>query len=94
MNHLKIRLVAALGVMVMTLPAIAASKVCDVQHYGGKADGTTKDTKAIQAAIDDCATAGGGTVKLSGGTFLSGPVVLKSNITLDIGQGRYAARFA
>ncbi len=72
---------------VTTLPAMAAYKVCDARAYGAKADGTTKDTRAIQAAIDDCANAGGGTVKLSGGTFLSAPIVLKSHITLDIAKG-------
>ena len=86
MNALKIRLAATATVaMIMTLPAMAASKVCDARTYGAKADGATKDTKAIQAAIDDCA--GGGTVKLTGGTFLSGPIVLKSNVTLDIAKG-------
>ena len=85
MNPLKIRLVAASTVaMIMTVPAMAASKVCDARTYGAKADGATKDTKAIQAAIDDCT---GGTVKLTSGTFISGPIVLKSNVTLDIAKG-------
>lgn len=79
---------AAVGVAAaMALPAVAALKVCDARTYGAKADGVTKDTKAIQAAIDDCASAGGGTVRLSGGTFVSAPIVLKSNITLDIAKG-------
>ncbi len=69
------------------LPALAADKVCDARTYGARADGKTKDTKAIQAAIEDCASAGGGTVKLSGGTFLSAPIVLKSNITLNLAKG-------
>ena len=88
MNALKIRLVqiAAMAATI-TVPAMAAEKVCDARTYGARADGTTKDTKAIQAAIDDCASAGGGTVKLAGGTFVSAPVVLKNNITLDIGKG-------
>jgi len=61
--------------------------VCDATHYGAKPDGTTNNAHAIQAAIDDCAAKGGGTVRLAGGTFLSGPIVLKSHITLDIESG-------
>lgn len=64
-----------------------AARVCDAKHYGAKADGTTKDTHALQAAIDACANKGGGTVRLAGGTFLSGPIVLKSHITLDVESG-------
>jgi polygalacturonase len=66
--------------------SVAAAKLCDARTYGAKADGVTKDTKAIQAAVDACASAGGGMVRLSGGTFLTGPVVLKSNITLEIAK--------
>jgi len=87
MSPLKIRLAAAAMFVVITLPAVAGVKICDARTYGAKADGATRDTKAIQAAIDDCASAGGGTVKLAGGTFLSAPIVLKSNITLDIAKG-------
>ncbi|MBV9441600.1 MAG: glycoside hydrolase family 28 protein [Acidobacteriaceae bacterium] len=63
----------------------AAAKVCDVRDFGAKGDGASKDTKAIQDGIDKCAAeAGGGTVRLSKGTFVSGPIVLKSNITLSV----------
>lgn len=79
--------IIAAALLVSALPAAAATKVCNARTYGAKADGATKDTKAIQAAIDDCASAGGGTVQLAGGTFLSGPIVLKSNVTLDIAKG-------
>jgi polygalacturonase len=77
-----------LGLMAtLVVPARAADKLCDARTYGAKADGATKDTKAIQAAIDDCSSAGGGTVKLAGGTFLSAPILLKSNVTINIAKG-------
>jgi polygalacturonase len=86
-------LAAALAVGMVAQSASAAGvgvatvKLCDARTYGAKADGVTKDTKAIQAAVEDCASKGGGTVRLSGGTFLTGPVLLKSNITLEIEKG-------
>jgi polygalacturonase len=64
-----------------------AATICDAGSYGAKADGTTKDTLALQKAIDACAGKGGGTVRLARGTFLSGPIVLKSHITLEINAG-------
>jgi polygalacturonase len=87
-----VRLIAVAGAAVAlglcAVPATAAGKVCDARTYGAKGDGTTKDTKAIQAAIDACTAAqGGGTVVLSKGIFLSGPIVLKNNITLSIAAG-------
>jgi polygalacturonase len=87
-SGIRLAAIAAAGLLVSTtIPAMATGKVCDARTYGAKADGTTKDTKAIQSAIDDCANADGGTVQLSGGTFLSGPIVLKSNVTLDLAKG-------
>lgn len=67
--------------------AHGAAAVCDVQAYGAKPDGTTMNTTAIQKAIDVCAAKGGGTVRLAGGVFLSGPIVLKSNIRLEVAKG-------
>lgn len=61
--------------------------MCDARHYGAKPDGTTMNTAAIQKAIDACAQQGGGRVILDGGTFLSGPIVLKSHIDLNIAEG-------
>jgi len=64
-----------------------AASVCDVTAYGAKGDGVTKDTRAIQNAIDACAAKGSGTVRLASGTFLTGPLVLKSHITLEVDAG-------
>ena len=54
----------------------------DVKVYGAAGDGTTKDTAAIQAAIN--ATPSGGVVWLHDGTYLSGTITLKANMTLYI----------
>jgi polygalacturonase len=59
----------------------------DPRAHGAKGDGVSKDTAAIQAAIDACAQQGGGTVRLIAGTYLSAPIVLKSNITLQLDKG-------
>ncbi len=68
--------------------AMAAGKVCDVKKYGAKGDGTTKDTAAVQKAVDDCtAGKGGGTVEVPAGTFVIAPISLKSNMTLHLAKG-------
>lgn len=59
----------------------------DVYTFGAKGDAKTMDTKAIQAAIDQCHDDGGGKVYLHSGRFLSGTIYLKSNVTLYIEAG-------
>ena len=76
---------ALLAVLCISAAAHAAM-TCNAQKYGAKPDGNTNDTHALQSAIDACA-AKGGKVVLAGGTFLSGPLVLRSNIDLDIAAG-------
>jgi polygalacturonase len=78
---------AAACVLAASAAVASAAPVCDVQTYGAKGDGKTKDTVAIQKAIDDCASQGGGTVQLSAGTYLSAPIVLKSNINFHLDKG-------
>ena len=68
------------------VPAAHAMPTCDAHAFGARGDGQTKDTAALQKAIDACARKGGGTVLLKG-TFLSGPLVLRSGITLQIPTG-------
>ena len=68
------------------LPAIPP-RTFSVADFGAKGDGETTNTKAIQAAIDACAKAGGGAVVVPSGVFLSGPVRLANHINLRIEHG-------
>jgi polygalacturonase len=79
--------VFALAFIAASATALHAASTCNPRDFGAKADGTTKDTAAIQSAIDTCAAKGGGTVQLTAGTYLSAPIVLKSNITLQLDKG-------
>lgn len=59
-----------------------------ITAYGARGDGATDCSKAVAAAIDACNKAGGGrAVVPAGGTWLTGPVVLKSNVNLHIEKG-------
>jgi len=51
----------------------------DVRSYGAVGNGTTKDTAAIQSAIN--AAPAGGVIWLHNGTYLSGTLTLKGNLT-------------
>ena len=59
----------------------------DVKTFGAKADGKTGDRDAINKAIDAASAAGGGIVYFPAGTYLTGSIRLKSNITLQFEHG-------
>jgi polygalacturonase len=61
--------------------------VFNVREYGAIGDGRTKDTSAIQKAIDTCSECGGGTVFFPPGIFYSGMLFLKSHVTLYLETG-------
>lgn len=54
----------------------------DVTAFGAVGDGKTVNTRAIQKAIDACPV--GGTVVIPAGTFKTGSIWLKSDMTLEI----------
>ncbi|KAF0094729.1 MAG: glycoside hydrolase family protein [Puniceicoccaceae bacterium 5H] len=59
----------------------------NVRDYGARGDGQTVDSAAINDAIQAATRAGGGTVVLPAGTYLSFSVRLQSNITLYLDAG-------
>lgn len=59
----------------------------NIKDYGATGDGITLNTLAIQKAIDACTKSGGGKVIFPEGRFLSGTIVLKNNVTLQLLKG-------
>ena len=62
----------------------SSKKAFIVNDFGAKNDTTFISTKAIQAAIDKCASSGGGVVKFLPGVYVTGSLFIKSNVELRI----------
>ncbi|MGA2269187.1 MAG: glycosyl hydrolase family 28 protein [Bryobacteraceae bacterium] len=74
-----------LAIFLLVLAA-AHGRTCDIRDYGALRPGE-KATAVIQAAIDACSAAGGGTVNVPPGTYQSGAIRLKDNTTLHLEAG-------
>ena len=83
MNNVKHLLV----IVLVFIQIVGFAQVFEVEKYGAKADGKTNSTVAIQKAINLCSNNGGGQVELSKGTYLSGTLELKSDVSLYIAYG-------
>jgi polygalacturonase len=59
----------------------------NVRDFGALGDGRTKDTSALQTALDRCGVLGGGEVLLPVGEYLAGTILLRSNTTLRLDEG-------
>jgi polygalacturonase len=54
----------------------------NIKDFGAKGDGVTLNTQAINDAIKEVNSKGGGTVVIPEGLWLSGPIELLSNVNL------------
>jgi polygalacturonase len=61
--------------------------VYNIADYGAQKDSNTLVTGAIKAAIEAASQVGGGTVYIPAGTYLTGAILLKSNIELNLNPG-------
>ena len=66
---------------------LAGGQAFNILDYGANPDGTTLCTEKIQKAIDEAYAQGGGRVVFPEGRFLSGSVILKSNVELHLQKG-------
>jgi len=64
-----------------------AAKRYLITSYGAKGDSTTLNTKAIQQAIEQCSSKGGGTVVVPKGIYISGAIFLKKGVNLLVEKG-------
>jgi hypothetical protein len=77
------------AVLLTGMPLIGAQRMdrYNIVQYGATGDGRTLDTAAISQAINACADAGGGTVLVPAGRYLSGPIELRSLVELRLEAG-------
>ena len=61
---------------------VGQPKCYNIAEHGAIGDGKTLNTKAIQAAIDECAK-GGGTIVIPKGIFLSGALFIKPGVNIE-----------
>jgi len=62
--------------------------IFDIRQHGARGDGVSNDATAIQATIDACSAAGGGTVLVPAGvTFLAGSFALRGGIEFRVERG-------
>ena len=59
----------------------------EITKYGAKTGINSLNTKSIQDAIDNASNLGGGTVSVPSGLWITGPLVLKSNVNLHLEKG-------
>lgn len=59
----------------------------EVTRFGAQGDRPDVQTAELQAAIDACASAGGGTVLFPAGTYVTGALQLRSNVTIHLEAG-------
>ncbi len=73
-------------ILTLALPKFAPQKFT-ITQFGARSGGKILDTHAIERTIRICAAAGGGTVIIPKGTYLTGALKLLSNVNLHLDTG-------
>ena len=73
--------------LLLAAPAWSAGAFFNILDYGAHNDGSAPATEAIRAAVQAAKAAGGGTVFIPAGNYVSGPIELVSNLTLHVDAG-------
>jgi polygalacturonase len=73
--------------LALALASLLPAAQFDITTFGAKGDGKTQNRDAINKAIDAASAVGGGTVEIPAGTWVTGSIHLRSNITLHFERG-------
>jgi polygalacturonase len=83
--------VEAAAILRRIVPPTFPDRTFDVTRFGASARRDVEHTTAFRAAIAACAAAGGGRVVVPAGRFVTGPIVLRSNVNLHLLDGAVIA---
>ena len=77
-----------LGMLFLFVSSLHSSPVrLSIKEFGAKGNGIEVETELMQQAIDSCSRAGGGTVAIPAGDYLSATLLLKDCVTLYLEAG-------
>ena len=79
--------IVILALILAVIPACSGSRNIVITSTGAREGNGKDNAPAIQKAIDKVSTAGGGTVIVPAGVFLTGPIELKSGVELHLEAG-------
>lgn len=80
-----IRYILAAAAIAVAMPL--GAKDYYASTFNIKSNGTTMNTRSIQAAIDHISGEGGGKLIFKVGRYLTGSIYLKDNVTIELGEG-------
>ena len=72
------------AVLFLLSVSLATAATYNVRDFGATGDGTTKDTRAFQKALDTCAVNGGGDVLVPAGKYLIGSIQIGNRTILRL----------
>ncbi|MDE6416300.1 MAG: hypothetical protein K2K68_04650, partial [Duncaniella sp.] len=87
MKKLLFSILLGASAMVGASSFTASASVYDITRFGAVSDTTALSTAAIQSAIDSCHVGGGGTVIVPAGSYKTGSIFLRGNVTLHLENG-------
>ena len=76
-----------IAAILISMPAFAGSRNIIITRTGAREGAGRDNAPAIQKAIDKVSLAGGGTVTVPAGEFITGPIELKSGVELHLEMG-------